>query len=242
MPVILAIDATTEVCSVALVTSDGGVKESVSLLAREHTQHILPMIDTLLRDSGLALSELDAIAYGCGPGSFTGLRICLSIAQGLAYGADLPLVAVSSLEAMARGAVRLRQLTNTATNTMIVPAIDARMHEVYWSAYFVNTEGVLEAVLPEQVATPEQCRQQLLNLSCDVVLGLGSGWADEVLQQLSGHQRETDHFPQAYDIAEIAVSRYVKGESVQPLMAQPTYLRNEIHWKKRERIRQLKDA
>ena len=232
MPAILAIDTTIDACSLALVTPRG-IKESVSLAAREHTQHLLPMVDTLLKEAGIALSELDAIAYGCGPGSFTGLRICLSVAQGLAYGADLPLIPISSLHTMAVGALRLQQ----PAHPVIVPAIDARMNEVYWSAYRV-TEGGLETLLAEQVSSPDECAQQLLALPVERVYGVGSGWHEPVLQGLAGAEFDTEFYPRAYDVAEMALALYDKGQSVAAMAAQPTYLRNKIHWKKRERIRQ----
>lgn len=117
---ILALDTATEACSVAL-WNDGEIHSLFEICPREHTQRILPMVQQVLADSGLTLKDLDALAFGQGPGSFTGVRIGIGIAQGLALGADLPLLGVSSLAAMAQGAFRQMQATQ------VLAAIDARM-------------------------------------------------------------------------------------------------------------------
>ena len=124
MPSILALDTSSDACSIALLKSDGTsdiqIEESTVLTPREHTQRLLPMIEALLSEQQVPLSALDAIAYGRGPGSFTGLRIGLSVAQGLAYGASLPLLAISSLQTMALTAMRLHKL---APGSVIITAL-----------------------------------------------------------------------------------------------------------------------
>lgn len=237
MPTILAVDTTTDACSVALTTQDS-THQSLIIAPREHTQRLLPMVASLLADTGLSLQQLDAIAYGCGPGSFTGLRIALSVAQGLAYGADLPLIAVSSLEAMAKGAVRLQSLSNT----LVLPIIDARMDEVYWSAYTVDNNGQLEKIGVEQVASPEDCYQSIVEFPHDKLSAVGSGWHYPAFDQLEPVYKEQQCYPAAYDVAELASERYKKGEGSKPKDAQLTYLRNEIHWQKRARIRKPSGA
>ncbi|STF66969.1 protease YeaZ [Escherichia coli] len=125
---ILAIDTATEACSVAL-WNDGTVSAHFELCPREHTQRILPMVQDILTTSGTSLTDINALAYGRGPGSFTGVRIGIGIAQGLALGAELPMIGVSTLMTMAQGAWR----KNGATR--VLAAIDARMGEVYWAEY-----------------------------------------------------------------------------------------------------------
>ena len=125
---ILAIDTATEACSVAL-WNDGTVNAHFELCPREHTQRILPMVQDILTTSGTSLTDINALAYGRGPGSFTGVRIGIGIAQGLALGAELPMIGVSTLMTMAQGAWR----KNGATR--VLAAIDARMGEVYWAEY-----------------------------------------------------------------------------------------------------------
>lgn len=117
---ILAIDTATEACSVA-VWNQGEIHALFELCPREHTQRILPMVQQVLAESGLALNQLDALAFGRGPGSFTGVRIGIGIAQGLALGADLPMIGVSTLQTMAQGA---RRVSGAAR---VLAAIDARM-------------------------------------------------------------------------------------------------------------------
>lgn len=239
MSTILALDTTTDTCSVALTLS-GTIEQSLTIAAREHTQRLLPMVEALMTKTGVSLKELEAIAYGCGPGSFTGLRICLSTAQGLAYGADLPLVPVSSLFAMAQGAVRLKSFPSEQ-NTLIVPAIDARMDEIYWSIYRMDAMGQLQQLCEEQVSSPETCRQAIASLGHEGLCGVGSAWHYSSLQSsLQGIDHvDVDHefTPQAYDIAELALDMFNSGDTIQPMDAQPVYLRNEVSWQKRKRIR-----
>lgn len=124
---ILAIDTATEACSVA-VWNQGEIHALFELCPREHTQRILPMVQQVLAESGLALNQLDALAFGRGPGSFTGVRIGIGIAQGLALGADLPMLGISTLQTMAQGAWRV------CGAERVLAAIDARMGEVYWGS------------------------------------------------------------------------------------------------------------
>ncbi|WP_115175333.1 tRNA (adenosine(37)-N6)-threonylcarbamoyltransferase complex dimerization subunit type 1 TsaB, partial [Yersinia ruckeri] len=144
---ILAIDTATEACSVAL-WNDGAILAHFELCAREHTQRILPLVQ-LLTESGLALSQLDALAFGRGPGSFTGVRIGIGIGQGLALGANLPMIGISTLQTMAQGAFR------QIGATRVLAAIDARMGEVYWDSLSVR----LMAVETEAVLTPAQVQE-----------------------------------------------------------------------------------
>lgn len=171
---LLALDTSTEACSVALWHK--GEKTHLDELAqRTHTKRILPMVDELLANSGINLKQVDALAFGRGPGSFTGVRVGAGIAQGLALGADLPVIAVSNLTVMAQAAFELHQAEN------VVVAIDARMNEVYFSQ--VKREKVRSElgeffqwnpVIEEQVCEPEKVLEQLSDLTAYRV---GTGWA-----------------------------------------------------------------
>lgn len=132
---ILAIDTATEACSAAL-WNDGTLSAHFEICPREHTQRILPLVQDVLNESGTLLTELDALAFGRGPGSFTGVRIGIGIAQGLALGAELPMIGVSTLATMAQGAWRKTGATR------VLAAIDARMGEVYWAEYQRDEQGV----------------------------------------------------------------------------------------------------
>ncbi|MBX2808337.1 MAG: tRNA (adenosine(37)-N6)-threonylcarbamoyltransferase complex dimerization subunit type 1 TsaB [Cellvibrionaceae bacterium] len=247
MTCILALDTSSDACSIALLHR-GEIHSDVNSTPREHTQRALPMIHRLLALHQLTLASLDAIAYGCGPGSFTGLRIGLSIAQGLAYGADIPLLPISSLQAMACAAYRHKALQ---AGTLIAPVIDARMHEVYWSAYAVDDCGELQALMDETVATPVDCAAALAQLALPtapdsglhvqtarpaVIQGVGSGWQYEPLSRVTASY-DVAGYPDAYDIAKLAAADWLQGRTVAAERATLVYLRNEITWKKRQRLR-----
>jgi tRNA threonylcarbamoyladenosine biosynthesis protein TsaB len=250
MPTILAIDTSTDACSVALLTNENKVTESTLIAPREHTQRILPMVASLLKEQGIKLKDIDAIGFGCGPGSFTGLRICISVAQGLGYGADIPLVPISNLYAMAQGTLRLSldnglSIKEDDPEALILPIFDARMDEVYWSAYRVFKESnswFLKAVGPEKVCSPEQCKKAITDFPNSAIYPGGSGWDYEPLKSLNLSQEKLSLsnrliYSSAVDIAQLALQDYLAGKTINPTAAEPTYLRNEISWKKRTRIR-----
>lgn len=165
---ILAIDTATEACSVAL-WNDGTVNAHFELCPREHTQRILPMVQDILTTSGTSLTDINALAYGRGPGSFTGVRISIGIAQGLALGAELPMIGVSTLMTMAQGAWR----KNGATR--VLAAIDARMGEVYWAEYQRDENGIWHGEETEAVLKPELVHERMQQLSGEWVT-VGTGW------------------------------------------------------------------
>ena len=143
---LLAIDTATEACSAALYI-DGNILEKYEVAPRQHAELILPMIDALLAEAELELASLDGLAFGRGPGAFTGVRIATGIVQGLAFASDLPVVPVSTLAAMAQGAAN-------QSNT-ILSAIDARMGEIYWAIFTVGDDGLVKPQSDEQVTKPE---------------------------------------------------------------------------------------
>ncbi|MBP2166948.1 tRNA threonylcarbamoyladenosine biosynthesis protein TsaB [Erwinia toletana] len=224
---ILAIDTATEACSVALLNNDT-IDARFELCPREHTQRILPMVEQVLSANQLALTQLDALAYGRGPGSFTGVRIGIGIAQGLALGAGLPLIGVSTLATMAQGAWRLTGATR------VLAAIDARMGEVYWAEYQRDELGNWLGESSEAVLKPEAAlaRMALLDGTWATV---GTGWqAWPALAAQSGLNLMTTavELPAAEDMLPLAALALAKGNSVAVEHAEPTYLRNEVTWKK----------
>ncbi len=246
MTTILAIDTSTDACSVALMTSEESIIESSIIAAREHTQRILPMIAQLLKEQGVQLKEVDAIAFGCGPGSFTGLRICISIAQGLAYGADIPLIPISNLQALAQAVLRTHNAQQTGdkldAHACIIPVLDARMDEVYCAAYQVFEGSILHPLLGEMVCSPEDCQQAFSGLKASRIYPAGSGWQYDLLNKTELGQDVITQVNKpvhsnAVDIATLAWREYQLGKTIKPIDAEPTYLRNEVSWKKRTRIR-----
>lgn len=220
---ILAIDTATEACSAALLLDDHR-EEIFEIIPRKHTERILPMIDELLSNSNIDLKQLDAIAFNCGPGSFTGVRVGTSVAQGLAFSADLPVIPVSSLAALAQLALRQENMQS------VLSVIDARMNEVYWG-YYQQQSGIM-ALLGEEHVTPADKISLQQQCHC-----LGSGWdayQNELQQsELVNITSSTNEcFPHALDIAILAESFYKQGHFVNADMAIPTYIRDEVTWKK----------
>ncbi len=219
---LLAMDTATEACSVALWV-EGEVKECFEIAPRRHTSLLFPMAEQLLAEAELSLQQLDLLAFGRGPGSFTGVRVATSTIQGIAFATDLPVLPVSSLSALAQGA--LRELGARR----VLAAIDARMGELYWSTCVaegetVRPEGEERLVTPHAVPVPRG----------EGWLGVGSGWAtasdvlkERLQRQICGIRPEC--FPHAQDIARLAAHASARGAKPLPAeRAQPVYLRNRV--------------
>ncbi len=224
---ILVLDTATEACSAALWI-DGEISERFDICPREHTQRILPMVDSLLADAGIGLTQLDALAYGRGPGSFTGVRIGIGIAQGLALGAGLPMMGISTLAALAQGAWRRTGIDR------VLCAIDARMGEVYWAQYRRAGDGGWLGEESEKVIKPGQLAAIAGELTGAWAYA-GTGW--ETYPALIGHDdivltAGDTLLPAARDMLPLAVRRWAEGGAQAVELAVPTYLRNEVAWKK----------
>ncbi len=218
---ILAIETATEACSAALLIDDD-VTERYQLAPRQQSELILPMVDELMSDAGLSASQLDAVAFGRGPGAFTGVRLAAAVTQGIAFSAELPVLPVSTLAAMA-------EATFHQHNTECVyTAIDARMKEVYW-AVFIQQQGKLLEIQAEAVIAPEHVNVAEKHPG----IGVGSGWETyrEVLTDKIGRQLiavESDVFPRAASIARLGVRLLEHDGGVQAEQAIPVYLRNKV--------------
>lgn len=224
---ILAIDTATEACSVALQDPTASYAE-FELCPREHTQRILPMVRDILDRAATRLADIDLLAYGRGPGSFTGVRIGIGIAQGLALGAELPMVGISTLATMAQGAWRRTGATR------VLAAIDARMGEVYWAEYIRDQSGIWQGEASEAVLKPEAVAERLTGLSGEWAT-VGTGWqAWPDMAQNSGlvlFDGETT-LPEAEDMLPLACQAFSAGKAVPVEQSEPVYLRNEVTWKK----------
>ncbi|WP_052285612.1 tRNA (adenosine(37)-N6)-threonylcarbamoyltransferase complex dimerization subunit type 1 TsaB [Kluyvera genomosp. 1] len=224
---ILAIDTATEACSAAL-WNDGNTCAHFELCPREHTQRILPIVQDILTQSGVSLTDLDALAFGRGPGSFTGVRIGIGIAQGLALGAELPMIGVSTLATMAQGAWRKQGASR------VLAAIDARMGEVYWAEYQRDAQGVWHGENTEAVLKPEAVQQRLAELEGEWAT-VGTGWAAWPDMTHGANVTLSDGdvlLPEAEDMLPIACQLLEQGKTVAVDKAEPVYLRNEVAWKK----------
>lgn len=214
---ILAFETSTEQCSVSLLTGEN-VRSVDEQAGQKHSALLLPMIDSLLCDAGLNVSELDAIAFGAGPGSFTGLRISCGVAQGLAFAVDGRCIAVSSLQALAEASGGAR----------VVACIDARMGQVYHAAYQRNGAGWQE-VLPPSLCHPGDLPQ----LPGEDWLGCGSGF-DRYRQIMDAaylarvEEIRTGLVPHAREIALLGAHELELGHSVPSTEAIPVYVRNKV--------------
>lgn len=225
---LLALDTSSEGCSAALLV-DGSVTERFELAPRGHTRLLMPMIRELLAEQQLKPADLDALAFACGPGSFTGLRIATGVIQGLAYGLEIPVVPVSSLATVAAEAMARYPM---AEGDGVAVAFDARMGEVYWGT-FINRGGLPEAAAAEVVCSPEAVT---LPPSPAQWHAMGSGWAlrqhmpAEVTVRIV-HVDDT-LVPRASHAVYLAERDFRQGRHVPAAQAQPVYLRDEVTWKK----------
>ena len=214
---LLALDTSTAACTVAVLYGDALAERTE--LGTGHSERILEMVRDVLAEAGAALSQLDAIALGRGPGLFTGLRIGAGVAQGLAFGVDIPVVPVSSLAALAQG----------QGDAGVLAAFDARMHQVYFGAYRREANGIVTLVGSEQVAAPGAVA---IPPDSDWV-GAGSGWDQyhaELRARLGARVVEWRRgaHPHARDVARLGAAAFKAGASVAAEQALPVYLRDEV--------------
>lgn len=223
---ILAVDTATEACSIAL-WCEGDIISRFAVSPREHTQKILPMVEDVLAEAGMGLNQLDALAFGRGPGSFTGVRIGVGIAQGLALGANLPMIGVSSLMTLAEGAFRI------AGHKQVLVAIDARMSEIYCAQYQRTSEGHWLGEETEAVLLPDDFKNKFTGLS-GVWSYAGTGWEayPSLLNDSASLSNSHITLPDAQDMLPIAAQLWQQGKVVAVENVEPTYLRNEVTWKK----------
>lgn len=214
---LLAIETATEACSVAVLV-DGEIRERFELAPRRHAELTLPWAELLLAEAGVAKSQLDAIAVGRGPGAFTGVRLAIALAQGIALALDRPLLPVSTLAALAM----------RADGERIIAAIDARMGEVYLATFARDGEGLV-ALDEEVVVKPEAASVP----AGDGWHGVGTGFAagDNALQaRMRGRLAAIDAeaLPHAADVARLGALMFARGEAIAAERIEPAYLRNNV--------------
>lgn len=214
---ILALDTSSEYCSAALLC-DGHILQSLEHAGQRHSQRLLPMVQELLAEAGLVLAALDGIAVSLGPGSFTGVRIAAAVGQGIAYGADLPVGPVGSLEAMAWG----------TGHAAVIACADARMGEVYFAAYRREGGGLAETIAPcvvppAEVPVPGEGAWHAAGSGFAVH---GTLLAARLWGRVSGV--DPDAVVQAQFVASLAAARWPAGFVEPPEALQPTYVRDKV--------------
>lgn len=226
---LLALDTASAQCSVALLLGDELIVREAAT-ARDHAQLILPMIDAVLAEAGVTLRQLQGIAFGRGPGSFTGVRVAASVTQGLAAGADLPVLPVSDLRALAAQALHRTQALGTEPTGSVLACMDARMGEVYWAAYGAAGGLLRDALTSEQVAAPGQ----LLTLCprpCALAAGMGLAVWPQIAEslQLAAGRSFGDAEPHAREVARLAARDLAAGASwLDGAQALPVYVRDQV--------------
>jgi len=228
MPKILAIETSSELASCALLVGDTVFHRSTSGV-RTHSQSILPMVQELLGEAGMLLSDCDAVAFGAGPGSFTGVRTACGVAQGLAFGARLPVLPMVTLAAMAESC---RARTGAVE---VLTVLDARMNEVYWAQYrYDPAAGSWSEVVAPGLAAPEA----VAPVPCDGLAACGNGF-QAYAEAFAGKEFAVgaldDILPHAREMALLAARAFAAGKGVPAAQAQPLYLRNKVAYTSAER-------
>jgi tRNA threonylcarbamoyladenosine biosynthesis protein TsaB len=221
---VIAVETSTEYCSVAL-WQDGSVLDRCELVGQKHSEVLIPMLDALLAEAGTKLRDMDGIAFGKGPGSFTGVRIACGVAQGLALGANLPVLGVCTLEALAQASGHER----------VIATLDARMAEVYHAAY-ERRNGRWVAMSEPSLCLPQDAPQ----VTGTGWHGAGSGFlahGAQLRERYAANLAAVDEqaVPQARAIVELAAPRLAAGMGVDAAEAQPLYLRDKVALKTSER-------
>jgi tRNA threonylcarbamoyladenosine biosynthesis protein TsaB len=225
MPIILAIETSSELASCALLAGDAVISRESSGV-RTHSQSVLPMVQELLREAGLGLSDCDALAFGAGPGSFTGVRTACGVAQGLAFGAGLPVLPLVTLEAMA---LACHERTGA---TELLAVLDARMGEVYWAQY--RWADGLQTVSAPALCAPEA----VAPLPAEGLAACGnafSAYPEAFAQRPFAAGALADILPHARELARLAAPAFAAGKAVPAAQAQPLYLRNKVAYTSAER-------
>ena len=240
---ILAIDTSTEACSCALGNAQSSIFRYTDV-PRKHAEKVLPMVDELMSEAGINRTQLSAIAFGRGPGAFTGLRIAASAVQGLAFALDLPVVPISSLQALAQRAYR--EFSDQLTFNKVIAAIDARMGEIYWGTFSVGDQQLMLPIDTEHLTSPSDIYlhakvDSKVNNNVDnndktendshSVIGIGTGWQyqDQMGEECRALQQiKADRFTHALDVLALSWPHFLKGDWVSAEKALPTYLRNNV--------------
>ena len=221
MPTILAIDLSTEACAVGLLYQNS-MHEFFEVAPRRHAELVITVVDGLLVNAGITLKQVDAIAFGCGPGSFMGVRTATAVAQGLAFGGDCPVIPVSTLQTLAQTIYEKNQAD------YVLAGWDARMGEIYWGAYRLGENGLMQSVIRDRLDKPAG-----IEITQNRWLAAGNAWKiyDSQLPPRVKNQFfsvESDAYPHAQAMLTIARERYNSGALFPPEKAEPVYLRDKV--------------
>ncbi len=254
---ILTFDTATEACSVALQCGDA-VYYRHEIAPQQHAKILLPMIQALITEANIKLSDLDAIGFGCGPGSFMGVRLATGMAQGLGFGLQIPLIPISTLQTIAQSALTARlsqaishgQLVATAPlsqvtlhdplaamearapasaqQTTILAGWDARMNEIYWGFYQSDENNLMQPKINDQLSAPEAVDTSFVHTIGSLAGNAWKAYQARLPSAFSTIPSFTDIYPEARAMLTIAISKYVSGEAVAAEHAHPHYVRHHV--------------
>lgn len=213
MSIILAVETATTACSAA-IWLNGSIKWRFKIAPQRHSEIILTFIDELLIEAGIQLKEVDAIAFSCGPGSFMGVRIATSIAQGIAYGIEKPVIPVSTLQALAQSAYQKIE------RGRIIAGLDAHINSIYWGCYQADKDGIMQVIIEDRLSKPAA-----IAFSGDDWIAAGNAW--EVYADFLKVPFKVAHssiYPDAASVTLIANQKLIRGETFQPEKAKPIYI------------------
>lgn len=225
---LLAIDTSTDACSVALLR-DGRIFSDHQLLPREHTQNILPMVEAMLLNHSVAMSDVDGLVVGAGPGSFTGLRIAFGVVQGLAFAVGKPVAAISTLTALAMRARSLLSDEQVAEGGNVITTVDARMNETYWAKYHYSQDD-LKIIEAPKVSAPAAI--DISGVNC--LIGTGLVYQDQMTSLTNDAVLFSEERPRAEDMLHFALAYPEAVEWQSADQVEPLYVRNDVAKKKAE--------
>jgi tRNA threonylcarbamoyladenosine biosynthesis protein TsaB len=218
MTTIIAIETSSELASAALLRGDQVIAREASGV-QTHSQSVLPMVQELLKQAGITLAQCDAVAFGAGPGSFTGVRTACGVAQGLAFGADLPVVPVVTLQAMAQAC---REASGASD---VLAVMDARMEEVYWAQYRYDNDSGWQTIVEPTLSAASAVSPVGKVVAC----GNGLSAYPSAFENLPpAPDWKPSVMPHAAQVAQLARVGFAAGKAVAARDAQPIYLRNKV--------------
>lgn len=218
---ILTFDTATEACSVALQCGDA-VHYRHEIAPQQHAKLLLPLIQSLVTEAGIQLQDLDAIGFGCGPGSFMGVRLATGVAQGLGFGLGIPLIPISSLRVIAQAAYARFGVTS------VLAGWDARMQEIYWGFYQLNQQGIMQVVVDDSLSTPEAIDTSFVHELASLAGNAWKVYHDRLPGAFSTITSFTDSYPEANAMLTIATSEFALGNIVPAEQAHPHYVRHHV--------------
>ena len=225
---ILTFDTATEACSVALQCGDI-VYYRYEIAPQQHAKLLLPMIQALILEAKITLQDINAVGFGCGPGSFMGVRLATGMAQGLGFGLNIPLISISTLQTIAQATMNAMVARAPASAQQTVLAgWDARMNEIYWGFYQLDKNNIMQPKINDQLSAPEAVDTSFVHTIGSLAGNAWKAYQTRLPSALSTIPLFTDIYPEAKAMLTIACSKYLAGEMVSAVDAHPHYVRHHV--------------